>query len=202
MAPSAKEPVMFLHLRFVQCQILVSLLFLTLVAGCTENKPVETPVISQQPNTALPMPPLNGHELGQMGWEIADGQRSVVSEYRGKVLVLDFYATWCGPCRETIPNLVELQRRYNNDGLRVIGLNVGGPDDLSQVSHFAKEFSIQYPLAVPDSDLSQLLLGDVDAIPQTFVFDRNGQLVKRFVGAPATDVFNNIVERTLQSQAN
>jgi len=47
-----------------------------------------------------------------------------------------------------------------------------------------------------------LLLGDVDAIPQTFVFDRNGQLVKRFVGAPATDVFNNIVERTLQSQAN
>ncbi len=193
---------MFKHLRFARCQILASLLCLTLVAACTENKSTETPVISQQPNTALPMPPLDGKALGQMGWEIADGQRSVVSEYRGKVLILDFYATWCGPCRETIPNLVELQRRHNNDGLRVIGLNVGGPDDLSQVSSFAKEFSIQYPLAVPDADLSQLLLGDVDAIPQTFVFDRNGQLVKRFVGAPSNEVFNSVVERALQSQTN
>jgi len=193
---------MFKHARLVQCQILASLLSLTLVAACSENKSNETPVISQQPNTALPMPPLDGKALGQMGWEIADGQRSVVSEYRGKVLVLDFYATWCGPCRETIPNLVALQRRHNAEGLRVVGLNVGGPDDLSQVSSFAKEFSIQYPLAVPDADLSQLLLGNVDAIPQTFVFDRNGQLVKRFVGAPSNEVFNSIVERTLQSQTN
>ena len=193
---------MFKHLRFVHCQILASLVCLTVLGACTENKSRETPVISQQPNTALPLPPLNGKLLGQMGWEIGDGQRSLVSEYKGKVLVLDFYATWCGPCRETIPNLVDLQRRHNNDGLRVIGLNVGGPNDLSQVANFAREFSIQYPLAVPDDDLSQLLLGNDDAIPQTFVFDRNGQLVKRFVGAPPTEVFNRIVELTLRSQTN
>ncbi|HKE57240.1 MAG TPA: TlpA disulfide reductase family protein [Pyrinomonadaceae bacterium] len=193
---------MFKHLRFVHCQILAGLLCLTVLAACSENKSPETPVISQQPNTALPMPPLNGKSLGQMGWEIADGQRSIVSEYKGKVLVLDFYATWCGPCRETIPNLVDLQRRHNNDGLRVIGLNVGGPNDLGQVANFAREFSIQYPLAVPDDDLSLLLLGNDDAIPQTFVFDRNGQLVKRFVGAPPSEVFNRLVEHTLLSQTN
>jgi cytochrome c biogenesis protein CcmG, thiol:disulfide interchange protein DsbE len=196
---------MFKHARLVRFQILASLLCLTLVGACAENKSTSTAeptLVSRQPNTALPMPPLNGKALGQMGWEIADGQRSVVSEYKGKILVLDFYATWCGPCRATIPNLVELQSRHNNDGLRVIGLNVGGPDDLRKVSDFAREFRIQYPLAVPDADLSQLLLGDDDAIPQTFVFDRNGELVKRFIGAPPIREFNNIVEGTLESHAN
>lgn len=189
--------------RVDRFHILAIWLCLTLVGACAENQsPGETPVISRQPNTALPLPPLNGKSVGQMGWEIADGQRSVVSEYKGKVLVLDFYATWCVPCRETIPNLVELQSRHNNDGLRVIGLNVGGADDLSRVSDFAREFRIQYPLAVPDADLSQLLLGSDDAIPQTFVFDRNGQLVKRFVGAPTAREFNGIVESTLQSPTN
>jgi len=127
------------------------------------------------------MPPLSGKSLENMGWSLSDGSRNAFAEFKGKVLVLDFYATWCMPCRDSIPHLIGLQRRYENE-VRVVGLNVGGPDDIERVAEFSREMNIQYPLGVPDNDLANLLLADVDAIPQTFVFDRNGKLAQRFVG--------------------
>ena len=128
------------------------------------------------------MPPTRTTSLANMGWELSGGKRSIFSEYKGKVLVLDFYATWCVPCRDSVPHLIGLQKKYEEQGLRVVGLNVGGPGDEQEVPAFAKEFGIQYPLGKPDGDLVSFLLSDSDAIPQTFVFDRQGQLVQRFVG--------------------
>src|SRR5262249_45885192 len=100
----------------------------------------------------------------------------------GKVLVLDFYATWCVPCRDSVPHLIGLQKQYEDQGLKVIGLNVGGPGDEQQVPGFAKDMGIQYELAKPDEDLINLLLADSDAIPQTFVFDRQGNFVRHLIG--------------------
>lgn len=140
-----------------------------------------TPVISSPPSTSLPMPPLRGSLLN-MGWEIDKGTREIFSDYKGKVLVLDFYATWCVPCRDSVPHLIGLQKKFEQQGLRVIGLNVGGPGDPEEVPAFAKEFGIQYTLAIPDEDLVSFLLSDSDAIPQTFVFDREGKLVERLIG--------------------
>ena len=136
------------------------------------------------------MPPTGkAASLASMGWTSTDGKRSVFSEYKGKVLVLDFYATWCVPCRESVPHLIGLQKKYEGQGLVVVGLNVGGEDDLPKVPEFAKEFGIQYTLGIPDEDLVTFLLADSDAIPQTFVFDRQGQLVQRFTGfGPETGV--------------
>ncbi len=116
------------------------------------------------------------------GWTLDNNQRAKLADYKGKVVVLDFYATWCEPCRAETPRLVELQRQYAEQGLQIIGLNVGGEDDREQVPSYAKEFGIQYPLAFPDDDLADAYLSDNQNIPQSFVFDRNGNLVKRFVG--------------------
>ncbi len=162
-----------------------------------------TPVISAPPRTALPMPPLNGKSLGDMGWNLSNGSRTTVSQQQGKVLILDFYATWCLPCRESIPHLVELQHRYEKD-LSVVGLNVGGPDDLAEVPSFANEFKIQYPLGVPEDELVSLLLSDSDAIPQTFIFDRKGQLIERFVGFSETtgEAISQVVEKAVQTRAD
>ena len=128
------------------------------------------------------MPPVTTNSLNNMGWALSSGKRSVFSEHKGKVLILDFYATWCLPCRDSVPHLIGLQKRYEGDGLKIVGLNVGGPGDEEHVPAFAKEFGIQYDLATPDEDLVSFLMKDVDAIPQTFVFDRQGQLVERFIG--------------------
>ena len=147
------------------------------------------------------MPPTRAASLANMGWELSDGKRSVFSEYKGKVLILDFYATWCTPCRDSIPHLIGLQKQYEDQGVQVVGLNVGGPGDEQLVPAFAKQFGIQYPLARPDEDLVTFLLADQDAIPQTFVFDRQGQLVQRFVGfGPGTGTYlDKAVETALKT---
>src|ERR1700752_1565197 len=157
-----------------------------LMAACNSNDTVNsnsTPVISNPPTgTTYPMPPTRATSIANMGWQMSDGKRSIFSEYKGKVLILDFYATWCVPCRDSVPHLIGLQKKFEDQGLAVVGLNVGGPGDEQEVPAFAKEFGIQYTLAKPDDDLVSFLMSDSDAIPQTFVFDRQGQLVQRFVG--------------------
>ena len=131
-----------------------------------------------------------------MGWVLADGTRSRVTDYHNKVLVLDFYATWCLPCRQSIPHLASLQERFAREGLQVVGLNVGGADDRVKVADFAREMRIQYPLGFPDKSLSDFFLSDNQTLPQTFVFARDSRLVKRFIGyESATGVE---LEKTIQ----
>jgi len=79
-----------------------------------------------------------------------------------------------------------MQKDYGDNGLQVIGLNVGGDNDRAEVPAFAKEFGIEYPLGFPDDNLVDQYLTDNQNIPQAFVFDRNGDLVKRFVGYSST----------------
>ncbi len=119
---------------------------------------------------------------GPTGWTLANNQRAQLSDHKGKVVLLDFYATWCEPCRAETPHLVHMHQQYAAQGLQVIGLNVGGADDRYQVPAYAKQFGIQYQLAFPDDELADSYLGDNQSIPQAFVFDRNGKLIKRFVG--------------------
>jgi thiol-disulfide isomerase/thioredoxin len=195
----------FAPLRLCGPILLCSLL---LLAGCNGTDGADskrTPVISgNPPGTTYPMPPVKATSLVNMGWELADGRRSVVSDHKGKVLVLDFYATWCVPCRDSIPHLISLQKKFAEQGLTIVGLNVGGPDDPEKVPDFAKEFGIQYELAQPDDELVSFLLSDSDAIPQTFVFDREGKLVERFIGydRAAGERLERVIEKTVQTPAS
>jgi thiol-disulfide isomerase/thioredoxin len=179
-----------------------------LLAGCNSNDSStsntgKTPVASGPPNTALPMPPANSGTINSLGWTFEGGRRSVFSDFKGKVLVLDFYATWCEPCRRSVPHLIGLQKKYEDQGLHVIGLNVGGSDDEEKVADFAKEFGIQYTLAHPDEELVTFLMGGTDAIPQTFVFDRQGQLAERLIGYGPNggERIDNAVEAALKTPA-
>src|ERR1044072_2117921 len=73
---------------------------------------------------------------GSVGWVHDNNQRAKLADYKGKVVVLDFYATWCEPCRAETPHLVSLQKQYAEKGLQVIGLNVGGEDARAAVPAF------------------------------------------------------------------
>ena len=139
------------------------------------NRPIS---INNIPQTNLPLPPSRNVE--NLGWTLFDGQAQTLGEYKGKVVVLDFWATYCPPCLEEIPHLVELQNKYAD--LKVIGLHVGGEEDVREVPAFVERLKINYVLAYPEDELSNILLGNDNAIPQTFVFDRNGKLLERFVG--------------------
>lgn len=166
--------------------LIIPVASLCLAAACSQqgaNNSEPTPVLSEAPTTTLPMPPAGkeGSTL-DVGWTLADGKRASLSEHRGRVLVLDMYATWCEPCRQSIPHLIGLHERYESKGLTLIGLNVGGPEDRVKVANFATEFHISYPLGFPDKSLTDLFLSDDKSIPQTFVFSREGRLVKRYIG--------------------
>jgi thiol-disulfide isomerase/thioredoxin len=154
--------------------------------GCNTNDSGSNSGAGTARSSSSNLPKLDSG-AAEFGWVMSDPARSNVKrekigDYRGKVLVLDFYATWCEPCRDSVPELVRLQQRYESQGVNIVGLNVGGPDDRVAVPEFAREFHIQYPLGFPDRDLADLAFADNAGIPQTFVFDRNGRLVNRFVG--------------------
>jgi thiol-disulfide isomerase/thioredoxin len=171
-------------LASTQLLVLAAAAILSICSGaCTSEKPADkepTPVISGPPGPTFSMPPLEAR--AELGWVSSDGKRTTFADYHGKVLVLDFYATWCAPCRKSIPRLNALGQNYGSSGVQIVGLNVGGPDDRIKVTDFAKELNIQYPLGFPDKALTDLFLSDNQTIPQTFVFTRDGHLVKRFIG--------------------
>lgn len=131
------------------------------------------------PQTNLPLPPLKN--LENLGWQTAGGARQTLDEYKGKIVVLDFWATYCPPCLQEIPHLVDLHNEHAAD-LQIVGLHVGGAEDRPKVPAFVERLKMTYVLATPEDALTQALLGDDYAIPQTFVFDKNGKLVKKFVG--------------------
>jgi thiol-disulfide isomerase/thioredoxin len=134
---------------------------------------------------------------GPAGWFFEDGKRATVGDYTGKVLLLNFYATWCGPCRIEMPHLIALHRKYEAEGLQIIGLNVGGEDDYAEVPAFKQEFGIPFLLAIPDKDFVDRYLGVNQNIPQSFVIDRNGRVIKHFIGFSEESV--NEVETVVQA---
>src|SRR5215813_8302913 len=173
------------------------LIVCAVLAGCKRSSSsAAVPVISRAPETSQPLPPTKSRAM-ETGWTLESREHVRLADLRNKVVVLDFYATWCAPCRESTPHLVELQKRYGPQGLTVVGLNVGGPDDRDQVAEFAREFHVQYQLGFPDAEVEDFYLGDNDAIPQTFILDRNGEVVKRFVGYD--DFVAESLERVIQA---
>jgi thiol-disulfide isomerase/thioredoxin len=179
-----RNPALKNEVAFFRRALSLFLLAIVTCAGCAPNGDRETtPVISSAPSTTFPMPPIKGTEsIGAMGWSLIQGSRETVGNFGGKVLILDFFATWCLPCRESIPHLIELKKRYSSQGLAIVGLNVGGPEDRDAIPSFVQEFKIDYSVGIPEQPLTDLLLADSDAIPQTFVFDQKGQLIRRYVG--------------------
>ncbi len=124
-----------------------------------------------------------------------DGRVVSSGPFRHKVVVLDFWATWCGPCRSEIPGYVALQRKYGADGLAIVGVSVdqGGP---GVVRKFVTDEGINYPVVLAD-DRAIAAFGGVDAIPTTFIIDRDGVIRFRKVGAMPPAEFEAVVKRIL-----
>ncbi len=117
-----------------------------------------------------------------------EGGTFKLADLKGKVVLVDFWATWCGPCREQAPRLAALRTKYQSKGLEVIGLNLDPPNDNALVQKFIKDAGINYPVGQGGRLLSDAFLNGTEdetgeaPIPQLFVFARDGRLVEHFVG--------------------
>jgi thiol-disulfide isomerase/thioredoxin len=114
--------------------------------------------------------------------ETLEGKPFKLSDLKGKVLVIDLWATWCGPCRYEVPELVQLQKDFGSRGFEVIGLDIDPKSDTPEdVRAFAKEFNINYKLAFIERELTLSLMRGGN-IPQSLVVGRDGRIVEHLVG--------------------
>jgi len=167
----------------------IPILVLAMLAGCGGGGGSKT---ASETTPAAP----SGHaEIGTQApaFELTDltGQKVSSATYAGKVVILDFWATWCPPCREEVPHFVELQKKYADQGLVIVGLSLdaGGAGD---VAPFAKEHNINYPMLIGADDVAKAY-GGINSIPTTFVIDRQGKVVQRFVGFTSPETFEETI---------
>lgn len=150
----------------------------------TDQKAGVRPVKDRTPVADLAFPELNGG-----AWRL--------SEHRGQVVLINYWASWCGPCREETPGLIDLARNYRYKGLSIVGvsMDMGGKP---AVEGFLREFHMPYPVLMPD--LASPSAPAVDALPTTVLVDRNGRAAKSYVGAVSESVFRADVDQLLAEQ--
>jgi thiol-disulfide isomerase/thioredoxin len=131
-------------------------------------------------------------------WKLKDlAGREVSSEqFKGKVVVLDFWATWCVPCIGEIPGYIELQKKYGAQGLMIVGVSVDqkGPD---VVAKFAKAKGMNYTIVMADDAIADAF-GGFDVIPTTFLINRDGRIIHRKAGAMPHEEYEKLVQQALQ----
>lgn len=115
--------------------------------------------------------------------KLVDGGTIKFENESGKVLLLNLWATWCGPCRQEMPDLVEMQNKYGDKGFEIVGLNTDD-ETPEQINPFVKEMKLNYKIGWADAAMMKefMRISGVPAIPQSFLIDRNGRLRGVFVG--------------------
>ena len=171
------------------------LLFLCLaavgLAGC-KHPPVSP---SQQK-----APAIAAGEIGSLMPEFSakdlQGRDISSADLRGKVVLIDFWATWCQPCKKEMPGYQQLLDRYGSRGFAVVGFKFDTMMDTEDPLVFAKKIGVRYPLAVATDDLKQKF-GGILGLPTTMLYDRQGVLRKKVIGFEYTDAFDSAIRPLL-----
>jgi peroxiredoxin len=125
------------------------------------------------------------------------GQPLKLSDYRGKVVLLDFWATWCEPCRVETPFFVELQKKYADQGLQIIGVSMDDSPD--PVHGFYQQFKMNYPVVMGNARIGEEY-GGVLGLPIAFLLDREGRIHAKHMGATDVSVFEKEITTLLQAR--
>jgi thiol-disulfide isomerase/thioredoxin len=114
----------------------------------------------------------------------------------GKVALIDFWATWCPPCRKEIPHFNRLYARYLDQGLIIVGLALD--DDEAKVARFNRQLPIEYPVALASKEVQQLF-GGIEVYPTAFLMDREGKMIKKYLGFTYPDEFERDIRTVINS---
>jgi peroxiredoxin len=133
-----------------------------------------------------------------LGFTLPDttGRSVTLANYKGKVLLLDFWATWCAPCRVEIPGFVEMYDKYKSRGLEVVGVVV--LDQFANAAPFAHEFKMNYTIVNGEGrDDLENAYGPLFALPTTFIIDREGHICQKHIGLTARETFEQAIKQLL-----
>jgi len=128
-----------------------------------------------------------------------DGKRVKLSDFRGKAVLLNFWATWCSPCKVEMPWFVDLQKKYGSDGFVVLGIAMDDSEP-SKIAEFASEMGVNYPVLLGTDKVSDDY-GNVQFLPTTFYIDRDGRIVGKGTGLLARSEVEASVQKALASKS-
>ena len=172
----------------LQKSLIMLILLTTWTSGCgvrTEKEEIEEGVITREEWGNAP------------DFTITDleGNSLTLSDFKGKVIILNFWATWCPPCRMEIPDFIELYENYKDEGLLIIGISLDGGDS-RKVKQFSEKLKINYPIGLGDVNVTRDY-GGIRAIPTTFIIDREGNIREKYVGYQRKAIFEEAVKKLL-----
>jgi peroxiredoxin len=156
------------------------------VVACTSERPVKHVAKDTSHRKSAP----------DFALKDANGKVVHLADYKGKVVLLDFWATWCGPCKIEIPWFQEFQRKYKDRGFEVLGVSMDD-DGWKSVMPFVQEKKINYRIVMGD-DKTGDQFGGLEALPTTFVIDRNGRIASVHVGLTNKKDFSDAIEELLE----
>ncbi len=125
------------------------------------------------------------------------GDTVKLSEFKGRIVILDFWATWCPPCKKEIPGYIRLKNTYPDSVLEIIGVTL--ERNIGKVIDFKERVGVNYPLVMPNRAILQEY-GNIQAIPTTFVIDRKGRIYRRYVGYVPLAEFRMDIERLIREK--
>jgi len=160
-------------------------------AGCNPR-----PASSPQPIQAVIAAGEIGSHLPEFSVKDLQGREISSADLRGKVVLVDFWATWCQPCKKEMPGYQKLLDLYGSRGFAVIGFKFDTMMDMEDPLQFAKKIGVLYPLAVAPDDLKQQF-GGIEGLPTTMLYDRQGILRKKVIGFEYTDAFESALKPLL-----
>lgn len=147
--------------------IIILIIAVFFIAGCNE----EAETNSNTPDTG-------SNAVTDIEMEVLNGDNVSLNDLKGKVVALDFWASWCGPCRKSIPFYNKMHEKYADKGLVIIGINAN--ENRSTIEGAMSELDIAYPVAMPEERMNQHF--KVQGIPSMYLFDREGNEIDNFVG--------------------
>lgn len=170
-------------LRLVSTLIVLALVATFAASSCNSNDPPsKTTVATSAPAAAPPVVPAL---VLSTEMKSANGEPIKLSKYSGKVLLVNLWATWCGPCRRETPELVKLHKEYQARGVEMVGLSTEDPIQSAQSVHdFVQQFQVDYEVgwAPRDVTIALMQLTGKTSIPQSFIITRSGRIKKQFIG--------------------
>ena len=153
------------------------------------------------PGVSLPHNAISpGHAAPDFDLTDLQGNTVRLSSLRGKAVVLNFWASWCAPCIEEIPWLVEMQKRYGGQGLQIVGVSLDD-DDPKEVVKFAAKNAINYPILFGGEKVANEY-GGIDYLPTTFYIDRNGVVLERVFGQPGRQEIEKKIKHAIATAAD
>jgi len=154
------------------------------LVSCTSTKPVKA---AKPEGERRPAPEL----------ALADEQGKTLrlADFKGKVVLLDFWATWCGPCKIEIPWFIEFQRKYKDQGFSVVGVSMD-EEGWDIIRPFAQQYKMNYPVLL-GNDEAAAKFGGVEVLPTTFLIDRQGRIVATHLGLVSRDEIENGIKDLL-----